>query len=511
MTAADYLHHNPSTDHGFYRWMVEREWVWHLIWGRAAYDPDVQDQAFVDEFVRHFGTQAGPLVFRALAENSKIVPFVYAYHNIGMDHQDFAPEFENGDHAFGARSRLWQGNRLAPYGGNNDDFLKVNTLDRTAIASPAVYVDDALNGAVTGKMTPFEAAAYLDAAASKSEDEIAQAGKLSPESPKNFECIRMDIAAVVWLGRYYRDRILSATHLKFYEKTYDHPQLAQAYEYMQRAAEDWGQLSDVTEQHFGFVPEYIRMGVRQFRWRDEGRSLGVDLDQLNNLETAFGRLPQQEGLGVIIGHVPPVKLEPGKPVILEATYATSSDDPHVYIFFRNSPQASFSKLDLKLDDKVARTWKVTIPADQVVPGFLEYYFGANSGRFGEYDETISHRSPFRVPVNRAMSKPVFSFTPLNPTAAGDSVTLSVKVEDLSAIKSVHVYYKPMPAQHEWLRMEMRRIGDGSYSAAVPLTPEGILYYFEAVDESGNAANYPNFLEQTPYFAIDSWAPTSTNR
>jgi hypothetical protein len=506
MTAADYLHNNANTDHGFYKWMVEREWVWHLIWGRTAYDPNLPDQVFVDEFVRHFGAQAGPLVFRALAESSKIVPFVYAYHNIGMDHQDFAPEFENGDHAFGARSRLWQGNRLAPYGGNNDDFLKVNTLDRTAMASPAVYVDDALNGTMTGKMTPFEAAAYLDGAASKSEDEIAQAAKLSPESPKNFECIRLDIDAVAWLGR-----ILSATHLKFYENTYDHPQLAQAYEYMQRAAEDWDRLSDISEQHFGFVPEYIRMGVKQFRWRDEGRSLGVDLDQLNNLETAFRRLPQQEGLGVIIGHVPPGKIEPGKSVTLEATYATLSDDPHVYIFFRNSQRTGFTKLDLQPDDKVARTWRVTIPADQLIPGFLEYYFGANSGRWSEYDETISHRPAFRVPVNQSMSRPVFSYTPPSTIVTGNSMMLRVKVDDSSAIKSVSVHYKLMPAQHEWLRMEMRSTGDGGYSAAVPLTPEGILYYFEAVDESGNAANYPNFLEQTPYFAIDSWAPPSSGR
>jgi len=471
----------------------------------------VPEQVFVDEFVRHFGAQAGLVLFRALAESSKIVPFVYAYHNIGMDHQDFAPEFENGDHAFGTRSRLWQGNRLAPSGGNNDDFLKVNTLDRTAMASPSVYVDDALNGTVTGKMTPLEAAAYLDAAASKSEDEIAQAAKLRPESPKNFECIRMDIGAVAWLGRYYRDRILSATHLKFYENTYHHPELAQAYEYLQRAAEDWDRLADVTEQHFGFVPEYIRMGVRQFRWRDEGRSLGADLDQLNNLETAFGRLPQQEGLGVIIGHVPPVKIEPGKPVTLEAKYATLSDDPHVYIFFRNSPQSGFTKLDMKPDDRVSRTYSVTIPADQVIPGFLEYYFGANSGRWGEYDETISHRRPFRVPVNQATSKPVFSYTPANTIVTGISVALRVKVDDSSAINSVYVHYKVMPAQYEWLRVEMRPTGDGGYSAAVPLTPEGILYYFEAVDESGNAANYPNFFERTPYFVIDSWVPPSTSR
>jgi hypothetical protein len=31
-----------------------------------------------------------------------------------------------------------------------------------------------------------------------------------------------------------------------------------------------------------------------------------------------------------------------------------------------------------------------------------------------------------------------------------------------------------------------------------------LYYFEAVDEDGNGAHYPDFLKETPYFVIESW-------
>jgi hypothetical protein len=511
MPAADYLHNNPQTDHGFYKWMVEREWIWHLIWGRTAYDPDIPDQVFIDQFVLHFGAQAGAFVFQALTESSKIVPFVYSYHNVGMDHQDFAPEFENGDHAFGARSRLWQGSRLVPYGGNIDDFLKVNTLDRTAMASPAVYVDNTLHGIVSGKMTPFEAADYLDQVASKSSAAISAAARMNPRSRKNFECLRMDIEAVAWLGRYYRDRILSATHLEFYERTYDHPELTQAYEYMKRATEDWDRLSDMTEEHFGFVPEYIRMGVKDFRWRDEGKSLGVDLDQLNNLELAYQRLPHQEGVGVVIGHVPPLKAEPGKALTLTATYATASDYPHVYAFYRNSQELGFTKLDLQPDDRIGRTWSVTIPGKQIVPGFFEYYFGANSGKWSDYDETIAHRSPFRITVTAVNSKPVISSSPPRIDKNAETVTLEAEVSAASPIQSVSVYYKIMPSNYEWLQTIMRPAANGSYTANVPLTPEGILYYFEAIDETGNAANYPNFMEQTPYFVIDSWMPGSTGR
>jgi hypothetical protein len=67
----------------------------------------------------------------------------------------------------------------------------------------------------------------------------------------------------------------------------------------------------------------------------------------------------------------------------------------------------------------------------------------------------------------------------------------------------------MPAYHEWLAVEMRPAGDGRYVAAVPLTAEGILYYFEAADVNGNAAHFPHFLERTPYFTIESWDPRSS--
>ena len=56
----DDLHHNSQTDHSFDKRTVQRQWVWHLIWGRTAYDPDVPDEVFVNEFIDHFGPQAGP-------------------------------------------------------------------------------------------------------------------------------------------------------------------------------------------------------------------------------------------------------------------------------------------------------------------------------------------------------------------------------------------------------------------------------------------------------------------
>jgi hypothetical protein len=72
-----------------------------------------------------------------------------------------------------------------------------------------------------------------------------------------------------------------------------------------------------------------------------------------------------------------------------------------------------------------------------------------------------------------------------------------------------VYYKRMPAPYEWLKIEMQPRGGTGYSASVPLTPEGILYHFEAIDEDGNGVNYPDIMKRTPYLTVDAWDPAET--
>lgn len=509
---ADYLHNNPKTDHRFYKWMFEREWLWHLIWGRTAYDPEVSDRVWLSEFERRFGPEAGPRVYSALVESSKIVPFIYSYHNVGLDHQDFAPEFETGDHAFGARQRLWQGERLVPYGGNNDDFLRVGVLDRTAMASPVTYVDDFLKHLPSGRMTPFEAADYLGSAADASERHIHEAARSSPGSTKEFDCIRMDVEAVASLGRYYRDRILSVTHLEFYRRTYHHPELVAAYRDLQRAVEDWDRLSEVTDEHFGHVPETIRMGVNKFQWRDEGRSLGVDLDQINNMETEFHQLRERswEYRTTVIGHVPLFKVRPGEALKVTATYATEGpeDEQHVFLFYRNSRETAYTRVALRLEKRFERTWTGEIPGEKVVPGYLEYYFEADTGRWRQYGASLEHRPPYFVFVNENNSRPVISHNPPAAPVHDSAVAFSAEVQARAKISSVRLYYKRTPAYHEWVKIEMEGIGSDRYRARVPLTSEGILYYFEAIDEDGNAANYPDFLKRTPYFAINGARATA---
>src|SRR4029077_14774173 len=140
-------------------------------------------------------------------------------------------------------------------------------------------------------------------------------------------------------GHYYADRIRSATHLAFYDRTYDHAELQRPYNDLRLAIDDWDRLAEVADNHFGFVTELIRMGVNHFQWKEEGRMLALDLDQINKLELDYEKLPSSPAFHPTIGHVPLFKAKPHEAVILNASVVglTRPRRPHgLSVFYRNS-------------------------------------------------------------------------------------------------------------------------------------------------------------------------------
>ena len=153
---------------------------------------------------------------------------------------------------------------------------------------------------------------------------------------------------------------------------------------------------------------------------------------------------------------------------------------------------------------VEHTWSAVIPAEELTPGRFEYYFEGHLGADDSFGGTLEKHSPYRIFVTDNDVRPVMIHEPPAGAVRGGVFTLTVGVKSAAPLASVRVHYKPMPAYDDWVSLEMSPSGEGKFSAMVPLTPEGILYYFEAVDRDGNAANYPNFLVQTPYFSIEGW-------
>jgi hypothetical protein len=510
LPARDTLHNDPAVGHDFYAWMYQREWLWHMVWGRTAFDPEVSDGVFEAECGRRLGREAGPKAFRAIVETSRIVPFIYAYHSAGLDHQEFAPELETGDHSLStAWVQRWTGDRMVPAGGDNLNFLSVPPIDRTAMADPVTYVDLYLKREPTGKMGPFEAAAYLDKAADAGETAIREAPAAG--AGREFDCVRRDVEALAALGRYYADRIRSAVHLEFYLRTYAHAELAQSFRDLQKAVSHWDELARAADGHFGYIPDLIRMGVNRFRWTDEGRSLGADLDQLNRLELEYLKLPLPPRYSLTLGHVPPAKARPGKPLSLEISIggeASNRQPKAVDLLFRNSRRTGFTRIPMMVNNPFVNGWTATIPGESVLPGEMEYYFEARPSRWAHASISAGEPIPYTIPANDNDVKSVVSHRPPGGPMRGDEITLEIEVKAAAPVRTARVFYKPMPSGFEFAPLPMEAVGRSRFRARVPLTPRGLLYYFEVIDADGNGVNFPDFMERTPYFVIESWDPGS---
>jgi hypothetical protein len=496
----DYLHNNPQVDHRWSDWKHQQDWYWYLIWGRLSYDPETPDRVWLAEFNRRFGAGAGRLVMEALAESSRIVPFVYSYHNQGLDHIYFAPELETGDYP--TPPAAWQGDRVLPYLGSLRNFLNVGTLDPTAMASPVAYVEERLAGKPSGRMTPFEAGAYLGDAADKSARLIAEAARRQAGATKEFACIRMDVEALAELARYYRDRILSATHLEFFNRTQHRPELSEAQRLLVSAVTHWDRLADVADTHFGPVLEPIRMRTYQFRWKDEGRKLGVILNELDRIDADFRK--STGSTADTIGHVPPLQAPPGKAIPIRVT---AGRDRQVRLFYKKPGALGYTEARLQFGNRYFNTWEGEIPAADATPGALEYYFQsfARAGRSG-YLSTLQNGPPYTIHITDDAARPTLAHRQPSGRSRGKSVWVEATVKDNAPLASVSVYYKRMPSYYEWIKVPMRSAGGGLYRAELPLTSEGVLYFFEALDENGNGAHHPNFLEDTPYYVIEGWNP-----
>ncbi|MFB3902510.1 MAG: hypothetical protein ACE15E_03595 [Acidobacteriota bacterium] len=498
---ADYVH-NGDPKYRLKSWVVEQQRLWYLVWGRTGYDPQIRDDLWLREMGLDHGPAARPL-WEALVAASGIIPLIVSYHNQGLDHRHLAAEYENGNHSLTSRWTFSTGSRVVPFPGNIDNFLEVGTLDPTVMDDPRRYVASYLQNALSGRMGPYQAAERLESLAHRAVDSLRRADPLASEEPKS-SCLKMNVRALAALGRYYAYKIRAATDLEFYYQTHFHGKLRSAWENMQKAVAHWDELSEVTDEHFGHVPELIRMANYRFRWRDEGRALGLDLARLDQLEEEYQSRPRKGER--FIGHVPALQVRPGESVPIAINFSRPDDDARVDLLYRHESELSFTRQPLERLSTL--DYAGTVPASAAKTGVLEYYFEAFGGISDPYGSSLDRRPVYRVYVSADRTAPDISYSEPRDPVRGPALAARIRVIDPSGLEHVRAYYKTTPSWASWLPVEMDQISAGEYEARLPVTPEGLLYFFEARDKAGNVTRFPDFQKVTPYFVVPSWDPAT---
>ncbi len=544
---SDFLHRLDCPHRGFSRWMPQRNWFWYELWGRLGYNPDLPNTFFQREFEHRYGKKAGRFLFEALRWNSHIVPLIFAYHRLGPDHRQMAPELEVGN------DRFWLGGRMVP--GTLADFLLAPVLDPEHFQSIAEYVDAFLGvppktpwpvanvhaggdspdvphelDFPTAKFGPKDAVRVWLKAAGKSLSLLIQAEQASPrKNREDFVCTAQDIRAVAHLGRYYAYKTQGACDLAFFYRTHDFGRLQSARTWVKKAIAQWDSLASVTEKHYRPFPEWLRMKTSHFTWREEGKKLTRDLVDLDRAFVEVRKMRPFYGDPPRVGWTPVRVTQVGK-FFRIPIFVYSRERVQARFFYRRSGESGFRSIPFKSTSKTM-IYEAVLPADVLSqPGKVNYFVSVETQprnfpgvqilprrwllNWVRFDFKGAHllfppaapERTFTLWIQPAKNRlrVVQQLVAIDSISAGlKQVNVRVKVTDPLGLAWGKLYFKGLPSYLPWQHKPLTRVGSW-LEADFPVTPEGALYYVEVGNSVGQAIFYPDFRQRAPYCVISGW-------
>lgn len=480
---ADYYRHPSEVP---FAWMFEKHWAWYLCWGRLAYDPDTPDEVFRLRFRERFGAGTGNAAYATLLSMSRIVPAIYRAHAPSADHRGMAPEFENGN--------------------NNRDvlrFAETRPLDRHTHLSPLDYARMRLAGRVSGCITPVEAAGDLERA---SDETLAHARGLESLAADNGEVRDLvhDARCLAHLGAYHAEKLRGAVDVAFLVETGDLTRAVSARRHLERAREAWARLAATAEDRYRPLLDTLRMHTQEFTWTAEGAKLErQDLGWLDARVAGILAAP-----GVVGGHVPPARAAPGASIEIVAG-VRAPEGTTMHADWRIDANAPWDRL--AFDRTGDHAWSGSIPLPEGADGrTLHYRIVAAKP---DVPETIlGPGKEYRVPVTSDDIPPRIPWVRARPMRRNGFLRIRAEVEDNARVREVLLLHKVLPTGEgrRWVATPMHLEGAGlrrQGSAEIPLTPHGLLYAVEAVDEAGNVTRWPDPRNDSPpYRVVDPFPP-----
>ena len=544
----DAYHRQDAPDGRWYHWNHERTWFWYELWGRLGYDPNTPESVWIRLFHEHYGA-AGKAAYQALRQASKIVPLIFAYHRLGPDHRQMAPELETGNDVFALAGR-----RVA---GTLEDFVHCPPLDTRTFASISEYVrawmgnphNDPLlrldvhaggdSPAVpkrdwlpTGKVGPYEVVRALRLAAKAAEKAARSIEVAGPPPAPPLLCLLQDVHALVWLGRYYVWKIQAATHYAFYLETGDLEPILRAYGEIDSARTCWANLAAVADRHYGPFADWLRMKTDAFTWLGEGKKLERDVYDLDRaLADARKHRPLYGGKPVV-GHVPVRAAKAGQDLRV-AVYVYAREAVHAWLYYRLPDQGEVKALRMLPSTEFPRVYEATIPGAGLTPGQLHYLIRVEThgpkmeapellerhwyGSWIRFDSVGARvyrpdgdgKLWYAVNVVAKDTPPQIELLPSKVTWLDKDrfrLTLRVRIHDAAGIRWAKLYFKPLPSHLPWHEIPLAAEAGGAWNGQFVVDHRGALFYVEAATLDGRATQYPDVRFETPYLRVPSWDP-----
>ena len=228
-----------------YRWEQQRYWLYYLAFGRLGYDPECRPPVWQRQLRRRFGP-AAPALEAAFRSASQVLPLITAARVPSASEWRWWPEMDTGD-------QLPEYIRAVP--SDTAQFYGIRTWEKTPgwhcenwDKFPPGYVEDAVEGCVSARWTPFQVSAEFSRLARETLAALDHASALVPDpTDPEFRATALDLEIHACLASYHAAKTLAATHLAFFEATGDAGRLAPAQAQMQQSLSAWQRLVAITD------------------------------------------------------------------------------------------------------------------------------------------------------------------------------------------------------------------------------------------------------------------------
>lgn len=257
------LRHKDDSPNKWYKWQYQRDWFWYTVWGRTAYDLDLQsnDKLWTSMFAGRFGKTAASDLYNAMKWASCIVPDMYTAYALGPDHRQHAPELE--------------------YGGHLKAWAQGDPFDMQNVQSPREFAGRLIKDDPSAKATPLDMARYLTDEAKNTRRYIDLARRNTTNPTPEFNDLVTELTALTYLGDYYAHKLTAASLFALMEASSDISLKDKISQETGLSKNAWDSLAAIGDEYYKPFVDELRMGTEEYTWSKEGRKLENDAKALN--------------------------------------------------------------------------------------------------------------------------------------------------------------------------------------------------------------------------------------
>jgi hypothetical protein len=227
--------------------VMQKQWLSFALWGRLAYEPDLQATTFARLTAAHFTGADVPKLTAAWADASKTFPCITRFFWGDIDVKWFPEACRKKSGFYTVR-----------------DFVEGGTMPGAGVLNIMEWRTGLLTKQMPVGVTPLEIATTLHTNATKSLTALPtlqQAKITTATQAKEYAATLGDIEAMAHLGLYYAAKIRGACDLALFDKTSDTQHQASAVQHLEAALTHWKNYATAYTNQYIQPVLYNRAGV----------------------------------------------------------------------------------------------------------------------------------------------------------------------------------------------------------------------------------------------------------